>query len=108
MHRKEIVARDKPCFPWMTTMLRTLEATIDKNGKVKLAESVRLRGKKRALVTILDEAWDELPNEAALLSEAALAREWLKPEEDDAWRHLADLPDLDKIARSKNGKKGRK
>jgi hypothetical protein len=90
-------------------MLRTLEATIDKNGKVKLAESIRLRGKKRALVTILDEDFsEELPNEAALLSESALAREWLSPEEDAAWKHLSDLPDLDESAGGKNGKKGRK
>lgn len=88
-------------------MLRTVEATIDRNGKVKLAESVRLRGAKRALVTILDESWsdDEIPNEAALLSESALAKDWLTKDEDEAWRHLADLPDLDKRA---NGRKARK
>uniref|UniRef100_E6PN41 Uncharacterized protein n=1 Tax=mine drainage metagenome TaxID=410659 RepID=E6PN41_9ZZZZ len=27
-------------------------------------------------------------NEAALLSEAVLAEDWLKPEEDAAWAHL--------------------
>lgn len=88
-------------------MLRTVEATIDKNGKVKLVEPVRLGGKKRALVTILDEGWlqDEVPNEAALLSESALAKDWLSAEEDEAWKHLADLPDLDK---SRKGKKGRR
>jgi len=88
-------------------MLRTLAATIDKNGKVKLAEPVSLRGTKPALVTILDEAWrpgDELRNEAALLAESSLAREWLSKEEDDAWKHLARLPDLDR----KNAKKGRR
>jgi hypothetical protein len=86
-------------------MLRTVEATIDKNGKVKLAEAVSLKGAKRALVTILDERFsDELPNEAALLAESALAEDWLNEEEDEAWKHLADLPDLD----VKNGRKGRK
>lgn len=78
-------------------MLRTVKATIDKNGKVKLAESIALRAKKHALVTILDEDWfdDEVPNEVALLSESALAKDWLSPEEDRAWKHLAELPDLD-------------
>jgi hypothetical protein len=87
-------------------MLRTVEATIDKNGKVKLAEAVSLRGTKRALVTILDEASadDEVPNEAAILSESALS-DWLSKEEDEAWKHLADLPDLDK---PRNGRKGRR
>lgn len=79
-------------------MLRTIEATIDKHGKVKLAESISLKEKQRALVTILDESWaeEEIPNESALLAESALAREWLNTEEDEAWKHLVDLPDLDK------------
>lgn len=91
-------------------MLRTLEATIDKNGKVKLAETIKLRGAKRALVTILDENFSdqELPNETALLAEAALAKDWLTPEEDEAWRHLAELPDLDRKTRSRKSKKGRR
>ena len=78
-------------------MLRTIEATIEANGKVKLAEAVKLRGRKRALVTILDEDWpqDKKPNEAALLAETALAKDWLGADEDRAWQHLADLPDLD-------------
>ena len=28
------------------------------------------------------------PNETALLSEQALARDWLRPEEDEAWQDL--------------------
>jgi hypothetical protein len=27
-------------------------------------------------------------NETAMLSEPALAKDWLRPEEDEAWRHL--------------------
>jgi len=86
-----------------------LEATIDAKGNIKLREPVALRGKKRALVTILDDDFDEeVVNETALLSEASLAKEWLMPEEDAAWAHLADLPDLDARSRSRNGKKGQK
>lgn len=89
-------------------MLRTLEATIDRNGRVKLAESVVLRDKKRALVTILEDDGPEteIPNEAALLSESSLAKQWLSPEEDNAWKDLADLPDLDMDRKRRNGKKG--
>src|SRR4051794_33268944 len=92
------------------SMLRTVKATINKNGKVKLAEPVSLRSASRALVTILDDdtAEDDRSNEAALLSESSLARDWLRPEEDKAWEHVADLPDLDKAPRSRNGKKGRR
>ena len=37
-------------------MSQTLEAIIDKEGKVELSESVRLAESRRALVTILDDA----------------------------------------------------
>jgi hypothetical protein len=91
-------------------MLRTVEATIDRKGNVKLREPLSLRGSKRALVTILDDEWssDEVQNETALLAEAALANDWLNPEEDKAWSHLQDLPDLDAGKKHRSGKKGRK
>jgi hypothetical protein len=38
-------------------------------------------------VTVLDEP-AEVPWEAALLAEAALAVDWNRPEEDAAWSHL--------------------
>ena len=70
-------------------MLKTVEAVIEKDGHVRLLEEVRLTGAKRALVTILDE---ETVAESALLSEAALAQDWLRSEEDEAWRHLQQEP----------------
>jgi hypothetical protein len=39
------------------------------------------------LVTVLEEP-AAVPGEAALLAEAALAVDWLRPEEDAAWSHL--------------------
>ena len=70
-------------------MLTTVEAVIDKNGKVHLLENIRLPKPRRALVTILDEeALEEKLNITALLSEQALAVDWNRPEEDDAWAHL--------------------
>lgn len=74
-------------------MLRTIKASIDERGTVTLSEPVTLKSRSRALVTILDES-PQL-NEAAILAEAALAPEWLNSAEDEAWKHLADLPDLD-------------
>ena len=38
-------------------------------------------------MTVLDEP-AEVPGEAALLAEAALAADWNRPEEDAAWAHL--------------------
>ena len=64
--------------------MRTVKALVDEKGNVRLLESVEIASACKALVTILD---DEEP-ESALLSEEALARDWLRPEEDEAWAHL--------------------
>ena len=68
-------------------MLRTIEATIDKDGRVHLQQKILLTEAHRALVTILDEP-AYLVAETALLSEAALADDWNRREEDQAWAHL--------------------
>ncbi len=73
-------------------MIRTIEATIDEQGIVLLSSPVLLAGSRRALVMILDEPPSEdagaLVGEAALLSEASLAQDWNRTEEDEAWSHL--------------------
>lgn len=69
-------------------MLKTLEAVIDERGNVRLLEEVRIPSKRRALVTILEDQSTAELNEAAVLSEPALAQDWLRPEEDAAWSHL--------------------
>ncbi len=68
-------------------MISTIEAVIDENGAIELAEPIKLNGKHRALVTILDEPPSER-DETLWLSEEALRRDWLSPEEDEAWAHL--------------------
>ncbi|MDZ7292401.1 MAG: hypothetical protein ONB44_22545 [candidate division KSB1 bacterium] len=73
-------------------MIQTVQAVIDKNGQVRLLENVQLSKPRRALVTILDEeVFDEIPNITALLSESALATDWNRPEEDEAWAHLQQV-----------------
>jgi hypothetical protein len=69
-------------------MIQTIEAIIDEQGKVQLLQSVRLSQARRALVTILEEKPTAAIPETALLSEAALAEDWDKPEEDEAWAYL--------------------
>jgi hypothetical protein len=69
-------------------MIKTVEAVIGADGVVRLLEPVPLPQARRALVMILDEEPTAYPNETALLSEAALAEDWDRPEEDAAWSHL--------------------
>ena len=73
-------------------MIQTVEAVIDENVKVQLIESVRLPEARRALVTILEEGPATEVSETALLSEQALAEDWNRPEEDEAWSHLQQVP----------------
>ncbi|MFZ5911229.1 MAG: hypothetical protein ACOYYU_14550 [Chloroflexota bacterium] len=68
-------------------MLTTVEAVIDKQGNVKILQPVPLRGARRALVVVLDEPALSVA-ETALLSEVALAEDWMRPEEDEAWSYL--------------------
>lgn len=65
----------------------TVEAIIDEKGNVKILQPVPLQGSRRALVVILDEPALSVA-ETALLSEAALAEDWLRPEEEEAWSYL--------------------
>ncbi len=69
-------------------MIKTVEAIIDERGNVRLLEPMRLGSARRALVTILEDAPSVSSEETALLSEAALAKDWNRPEEDAAWSHL--------------------
>jgi hypothetical protein len=66
--------------------MKTVEAIIEPTGEVRLLEPVHVTSQTRALVTVLDEAPDA--HETALLSEAALAEDWNRAEEDAAWAYL--------------------
>jgi len=65
----------------------TVEAVIDEEGNVKILQPIPLQGARRALLVILDEPARTVA-ETALLSEAALAEDWMRPEEDEAWAYL--------------------
>ncbi|WP_236848668.1 hypothetical protein [Candidatus Thiodictyon syntrophicum] len=54
---------------------------IDASGQVHPLEPLIRLPSGRSLLTLLDDQ----ANEPALLAEAALAKDWLKPEEDEAW-----------------------
>jgi hypothetical protein len=72
-------------------MIRTIEAVIDEDGNVRLLEPIQLPAARRALVTILEERPVAGVPETALLSEPALAEDWNRPEEDEAWSHLQQV-----------------
>jgi hypothetical protein len=73
-------------------MIQTLEAVIDEHGVVRLLEDIHLPAGRRALVTVLEDEPLHHSAESALLSEAVLAEDWNRPEEDAAWAHLQQAP----------------
>jgi len=77
-------------------MIQTFEGVIDQKGRLRLLEPVKLPPMRlrRVLITILNEEPELSMRESAMLSESALAVDWLTPEEDTAWLHLAQLPSL--------------
>lgn len=65
-------------------MHTTIEADVDEHGNIRPRENVALPPGSRLLITVLEpEAVD-----TALLSEASLATDWDRPEEDAAWASL--------------------
>jgi hypothetical protein len=66
-------------------MLRTIRAIVEKDGSLRLLEEIDLHVGERAIVTFLD-ADDSI--EPALLSQEALATDWGRTDEDEAWAHL--------------------
>jgi hypothetical protein len=67
-------------------VLRSIEVIIEKDGTIRLPKMEKLPGPRRAILTILDEPMPVA--ETALLSETALAKDWDRPEEDEAWAYL--------------------
>lgn len=71
-------------------MIKIIEAVVDEQGNVSLLEPVQLPKPQRAFVTILSA--ESAMAETALLSEAALAEDWNRPEDAAAWAHLQQDP----------------
>jgi hypothetical protein len=67
-------------------------AIIDEHGHVKPLEAVKLPETRRALVIILEDVPRKTISETTSLSEPALAKDWERPEEDEAWSHLQPEP----------------
>lgn len=71
--------------------MQTYKAVLQPNGSLQFLDRAPLPNHKpcHVLVTFTEEP---VPQETALcgasLSEAALAKDWLREEEDEAWSHL--------------------
>ena len=68
-------------------MEKLYEAVVESDGRIRLNTPVHLEKGLRVLVAIPQTDLDTAVSEIAL-SEPALAVDWNKPEEDDAWAHL--------------------
>lgn len=69
--------------------MKTVEAILETDGRLRMSKKVKLSRVRRVLVTFLDDPHEEHDAVAlSLLSEPSLAREWDRPEEDEAWQHL--------------------
>jgi hypothetical protein len=76
-----------PFFTSEGRMIRTVEAVIEADGRIRLLEPIDVPIARRALLTILDEPAEEAVNYSALMSEGALG-DWNRTEESEAWSHL--------------------
>jgi len=70
-------------------MAKVVDVTLADQNNVKSIRPIRLPKRRRVFATIFSEEL-RIP-EIALLSEVALAEDWLSPEEDAAWAHLQHL-----------------
>jgi len=75
-------------------MLQTIEAITDQNGLLRISTSIKLPKFRRVIITILDDELSAEMINLALVSEPALAQDWERAEEVEAWSHLAQLPSL--------------
>lgn len=68
-------------------MRSTVTAEVDSQGNLHPDEPLDLLPGARVLITVVDPE----RSEAAFLSEASLSVDWNRPEEDEAWSHLAQV-----------------
>jgi len=71
-------------------MLKTYQAQVENDGRIRLTESADLPPHAKVLVTIYEDE-DTIGGipVTMLLSQEALS-DWLRPEEDEAWKDYQD------------------
>ncbi len=68
-------------------MLSSIEAIVEKDGRIRPLERITVREGTHAIITFLTGPEEDIVNDTALLSEAALS-DWNRPEEEEAWAYL--------------------
>jgi hypothetical protein len=73
----------------MPPTLQSIEATVQTDGSVRLKRRLHLKKPAKAVLTVLVESGQpSIDLSSAKLSQASLAKDWLRAEEDAAWAHL--------------------
>ena len=68
-------------------MERIFEADVETDGRIRIQNPVHLKTGSKVFVSIPSEAPDSVVS-GVVLSEGALAADWLNSEEESAWAHL--------------------
>ena len=70
-------------------MPNTFKAILQRDGRLRLRDKLRFSRDRKVLVTILDDEPEESESHySSNLSESSLAKDWNRPEEEEAWQHL--------------------
>ncbi len=73
-------------------MLRTIEAVIEQNGRIRLLESVPLSGPRRALVTILDDHYEPGIRDESYRKDITSVVDPRVDEAGASWEQMTDEP----------------
>ena len=73
----------------MSTNLTAIEATIDPDGHVNTDRPLPITRTTKVILTLVID--DGAEPDLALTSEAALAKDWNREEEDEAWATLQEV-----------------
>ncbi len=68
-------------------MLSSIEAVVEKNGRIRPLEPLSVPEGTHAIITFLIGSDEPVENDTGLLSEKSLS-DWNRPEEEEAWAYL--------------------
>lgn len=68
-------------------MENTFEAVVEKDGRIRIQSPVHLKAGAKVFVSVPGDDPDSVVS-GVVLSETALAADWLNSEEEAAWAHL--------------------
>lgn len=69
--------------------LKAVKVTVTPDGRIESDHPLRITRPTRVILTMVEEVGEDSV-EFALASEEAFARDWNRPEEDEAWAYLQE------------------